>query len=337
MNQRPKFQLEHSFITHPLPLSCCILNKFETQIITAGYDQTCKIFNIESGAKLNEMQGHSNVIQCIEIDQNKDDLMATGSFDQTIKLWRPKSGICVETLKGHDAEVMCLSFGNNNKLASGSMDSTSNIYDIEKFKILHTIKDHKISIVGVKFQDSNVYTASFDGQISVNDTKTFKQIIKLQDETKEIFQMNIDPTGKYLGTISGNKQCKIWDLKNLYKPLHVLTGHTQDLTTFTFDQSGTRVLTGSQDSTVFLYETSTGKMTQRFFGHTDEIVKVVYTQKHEILTASTDKTARLYTIDGVCQQVLEGQEDGLMTLLVDAKGKTVITVGKDSTCQVWRL
>lgn len=89
--------------------------------------------------------------------------MATGSFDQTIKLWRPKSGICVETLKGHSAEVMCLSFGQNNKLASGSMDSTCNIYDIEKFNILHTIKDHKISIVGVKFHDSNLYTASFDG------------------------------------------------------------------------------------------------------------------------------------------------------------------------------
>ncbi|CAD8201019.1 unnamed protein product [Paramecium pentaurelia] len=337
MNQRPKFQLENTFITHPLPLSCCILNKFETQIITAGYDQTCKIFNIESGAKLNEMQGHSNVIQCIEIDQNRDDLMATGSFDHTIKLWRPKSGICVETLKGHDAEVMCLSFGHNTKLASGSMDSTCNIYDIEKLKILHTIKDHKISIVGVKFNDSNVYTASFDGQISVNDTKTFKQIIKLQDDTKEIFQMTIDPSERYLGTISGNKQCKIWDLKNLNKPLHTLTGHTQDLTTFTFDQLGTRVLTGSQDSTVILYEASTGKMTQRFYGHTDEIVKIVYTQKHEILTASTDKTARLYTIDGVCQQILDGQEDGLMTLLVDQKGRMVITVGKDSTCQVWRF
>lgn len=56
------------------------------------------------------------------------DLLATGSFDKTIKLWRLKSGICIETLRNHDGEIMCLSFGEN-KLASGSMDSTVNLYD----------------------------------------------------------------------------------------------------------------------------------------------------------------------------------------------------------------
>jgi WD40 repeat protein len=62
------------------------------------------------------------------------DLLATGSFDKTIKLWRLKSGICVETLKNHDGEIMCLAFGES-KLASGSMDSTCNIYDIQTNKL----------------------------------------------------------------------------------------------------------------------------------------------------------------------------------------------------------
>ena len=61
----------------------------------------------------------------------------------------------------------------------------------------------------------------------------------------------------------------------------------------TFSVSGARIATGSMDATTILYEIATGKLVQKFRGHTDEIVKIVYTNKHEIITASSDKTVRL--------------------------------------------
>jgi WD40 repeat protein len=59
---------------------------------------------------------------------------------------------------------MCLAFGDN-KIATGSMDSSCILYDLETRKLLHKFKDHKISIVGLKFNNHNLITASFDGHI----------------------------------------------------------------------------------------------------------------------------------------------------------------------------
>ncbi|CDQ91723.1 unnamed protein product, partial [Oncorhynchus mykiss] len=60
-------------------------------------------------------------------------------------------------------------------------------------------------------------------------------------------------------------------------------------------------------------------------------------QGSRVLTASADKTARLWDVQsGVCLQVLEGHTDEIFSSAFNYEGDTIITGSKDNTCRIWR-
>jgi dynein assembly factor with WDR repeat domains 1 len=73
-------------------------------------------------------------------------------------------------------------------------------------------------------------------------------------------------------------------------------------------------------------------------GHEGEISKVCFNpQGSRVLTASSDKTARLWETDtGDCLQVLEGHTDEIFSCAFNYDGDTIITGSKDNTCRIWK-
>src|SRR5580704_7064870 len=59
-------------------------------------------------------------------------------------------------------------------------------------------------------------------------------------------------------------------------PLQVVlqTGHTQEISSVALSSDGKLLVTGSEDRTAILWESSSGKKVQTFLGHTDEISSV---------------------------------------------------------------
>ena len=47
---------------HMLPLTNCYFNKYGTKFITGSYDNTCKVFDTNTGEELLSLEGHSNVV-----------------------------------------------------------------------------------------------------------------------------------------------------------------------------------------------------------------------------------------------------------------------------------
>lgn len=59
------------------------------------------------------------------------DKIVTGSFDKTAKIWCSRTGHCTTTMRGHNAEVVVAKFSPiYTKIATGSLDMTSRIFDI---------------------------------------------------------------------------------------------------------------------------------------------------------------------------------------------------------------
>jgi len=72
----------------------------------------------------------------------------------------------------------------------------------------------------------------------------------------------------------------------------------------------------------------TGACQAILIGHEGEISKVCFNpQGSKILTASSDKTARLWDVEtGDCLQILEGHTDEIFSCAFNYEGDTVITV-----------
>lgn len=82
----------------------------------------------------------------------------------------------------------------------------------------------------------------------------------------------------------------------------------------------------------------TGACTALFEGHENEISKIQFNpQGNKIITASSDKTCRVWNTDtGVEQQILDGHEDDIFSCAFNYSGDTIITGSKDNTCRIWR-
>ena len=71
---------------HELYLTNCAFNKSGDKFITGSYDQTCRVWNTETGNLEHTLKGHKHVVYAIAFNLPYGDKIATGSFDSTAKV-----------------------------------------------------------------------------------------------------------------------------------------------------------------------------------------------------------------------------------------------------------
>ena len=76
---------------------------------SGSVDKTLKIWNLESGAQIKELKGHSNDVISVAFSPDGK-ILASGSGDNTIKIWNLESGAQIKELKGHSNSVYSVAF-----------------------------------------------------------------------------------------------------------------------------------------------------------------------------------------------------------------------------------
>ncbi|PHH84985.1 hypothetical protein CDD83_1079 [Cordyceps sp. RAO-2017] len=127
-------------------------------------------------------------------------------------------------------------------------------------------------------------------------------------------------------------------------PRHVIT-------CLQFDDD--KIITGSDDTLIHIYDTKTGKLRKRLEGHEGGVWALQY-EGNILVSGSTDRSVRVWDIErGLCQQVFYGHTSTVRCLQIlmptetgrVAAGRAVmqpekpliITGSRDSQLRVWRL
>lgn len=92
-------------------------------LATVSLDKTIKIWNIQTGEKLNTLSGHEGCVNGISFNQNGS-LLASASDDGTIRVWDIQTGTNLEIIKAHYGSVGTVCFS-----PDGSMLASGGIYD----------------------------------------------------------------------------------------------------------------------------------------------------------------------------------------------------------------
>lgn len=77
-------------------------------------------------------------------------------------------------MRGHNAEVVVAKFSPiYTKIATGSLDMTSRIFDITTGEELGILRGHTAEIIALHFNNdgNQIITGSFDGTVSIWDTR----------------------------------------------------------------------------------------------------------------------------------------------------------------------
>ena len=99
--------------------------------MSASWDKTLKVWDLETGRVLRTLKGHSNTVSCMAVTANGKGLVS-GSWDKTLKVWDLETGSPLRTLEGHSASVNSVALTSGGKwVVSASKDKTLKVWDLE--------------------------------------------------------------------------------------------------------------------------------------------------------------------------------------------------------------
>ena len=128
----------------------------------------------------------------------------------------------------------------------------------------------------------------------------------------------------------------MWDA-NTGKELLKLDGHTEPVLGVAVTPDGTRIVTGSGDTTARVWDANTGKELLKLDGHTSSVTSVAVTPDGtRIVTGSQDATARVWDANtGKELLKLDGHTRSVYRVAVTPDGARIVTGSEDNTARVW--
>jgi WD40 repeat protein/Cdc6-like AAA superfamily ATPase len=121
--------------------------------------------------------------------------------------------------------------------------------------------------------------------------------------------------------------------------MRVLEGHTDVVKCVSITSDGNRVISGSQDKTLRIWDLESGRCINTLEGHTDDVECVSITPDGDkAISGSRDKTLRVWDVEnGKCLNILEGHTRSILCVNITADGSAAISGSQDSTLRLWDL
>jgi WD40 repeat protein len=117
----------------------------------------------------------------------------------------------------------------------------------------------------------------------------------------------------------------------------VIAGHTHDVTSVAYSPDGTRIVSGSKDRTVRVWDAHTGKQLAMLEGHTFWVQSVAFSADGaHIVSGSEDMTVRVWDAHTSKQlAVLKGHTGWVWSVAFSPDGLHIVSGSGDKTVRVW--
>jgi WD40 repeat protein len=310
-------------------------------VATAGGDWVARIWDVESGQCLCQLDGHGGPVRGIAFRPRDPAIpdglvipmdrtvVATASLDGTARLW--DAGACQEigslaadeSGKAHRQGVRAIAFSRDGRrIVTGSYDNTARIWEAATRKPIAVLAGEA---------DSAKPKAAWTGH------------------TADIFSVAFSPVDDdMVATGSYDTTARLWDISD---PATVtsrpLLGHAKEVYSVAFSADGTEVATSSTDDSVRIWDARSGVMIRGpLNAHKFDIWRAVYgrnvafpfKEQALLVTGGWDRAVRVWTA-GTFQELAEliGHDDPVRDVAVSRDGRYVASASSDRTARLWDL
>ncbi|XVE85998.1 hypothetical protein DITRI_Ditri18aG0000800 [Diplodiscus trichospermus] len=198
-------------------------------------------------------------------------------------IWRISHGDWTAELAGHEEAVSCLSFSHDGQLlASGGLDSTVNIWDINgnhKHKFVYD-SPHRVEFEWITWHPGGhvVLAGTTDCTALMWNADNGKLMNTFLGHGGTVTCGDFTPDGKIVCTGSGDGTLRVWNPITC-EAIHVVRGHSyhaMELTCLAISSDSTVALTCAYDGSANIVNIKTGKMVSSLSGHSDIITCVEF-------------------------------------------------------------
>jgi len=119
--------------------------------------------------------------------------------------------------------------------------------------------------------------------------------------------------------------------------MQTLEGHRDWVSSVVFSPDGTRIVSGSIDNTVRIWDASNGGCLHTLEGHSDSVNSVVFSPDGtRVASGSNDNTVRIWDAgNGGCLHTLEGHNGSVRSVVFSPDGTRVVSGSEDNTVRIW--
>lgn len=238
------------------------LHPHELHLVTGGYDQRVRLFDIETNTMVKTFRGHAASVCDAQFNRHAN-LIVSGSKDGTIRFWDILSGLCVHTLRQTLGEVTSISLASNGfLLLSGSRNNSNRLWDL---RMLHAPRSHlQMSSTAPQKPTRNLYTTA--------GTSTSEH-----------------------STLSTHPRHHQWQES---RPVQRFKGHqntAKNVVRASFGPREAFVLGGSEDGAIYIWDVTTGKLLEKLCGHSGVTYNAMWHEKQALMASSShDATVKTW-------------------------------------------
>uniref|UniRef100_F1KTB4 Beta'-coat protein n=1 Tax=Ascaris suum TaxID=6253 RepID=F1KTB4_ASCSU len=216
-------QLVKSFEVCDLPVRCAKFVARKNWVVTGSDDMHVRVFNYNTLERVHQFEAHSDYLRSIAVHPTQPFIL-TSSDDMFIKLWDwDNKWAMKQSFEGHTHYVMQLVINpkDNNTFATASLDRTVKVWQFGSGAANFTLEGHEKGVNCVDYYHGG--------------------------------------DKPYLISGADDRLVKIWDYQNK-TCVATLDGHAQNVSAVCFHPELPIIITGSEDSTVRLWHSSTYRL-----------------------------------------------------------------------------
>lgn len=158
--------------------------------------------------------------------------------------------------------------------------------------------------VGISMINSLMNKGNIDVNIDIINTDS----VPIRKVNTDSIFINNENTDTILNKDRTNKNVDNLDsIEPIESPYMILQGHTDEINSICYSANGDRIISGSNDKTIKIWDTSSGLCLNTLKGHASSVKSVCYSHgEKKIISGAYDKTVRVWdAITGDCLHIIE--------------------------------
>jgi U3 small nucleolar RNA-associated protein 13 len=352
---------------HDAPIIVMDIDSSSTLVATGSADATIKVWDIDKGYCTHNLRGHGGVVSAVKFHNYKGKwYLASGADDCQVRVWDLQSNKCIAVLQSHVSVIRGLDFSADGQfLISGSRDKVVNVWDwkaktlratypiYETIETVGFIKNNAdTSKLGSEWSDCEIfYTGGDAGLVRLWDLKTGKQVLEQEAEKNSkhtITDVIYNTQNQTLSAITNDQNILVYSVENRLERIKQIVGYNDEVVDIAYLGEREEYLAAATNSAqVRIYNVATQDC-DLLYGHENMVISMDRSKDGSVLvTASKDKTARIWKIDvdasdhkqrflgaGVCV----GHTESVGAVALSRKSVSFMLTGsQDRTIKYWNL